>query len=294
MKRAVALGAVVAVALAGLSGCASGPVDRRALCTGFDELGRTLMTAVGGIFDNAVFSSADDLSDLAERYSGADLSADAAALGKIADSDETSGTELQRATRQTATVCGHPLGLGTTSYADTGSTSAGGYGSYGGGYSAPTTSYTEPTTTQYAEPPTSTEPTTAADNAPADEAAAQTTLRQQVGTDRTRAEALADRWVPQLSSKNDGLVADGTTYDQRAIWADFTTTRQSYPSALLLWSGDYTSFTKGDFWITVVNTPFTTGAAANDWCTAEHLDADHCFAKLISHTHGPKGSTLPR
>ncbi|WP_326943627.1 hypothetical protein OG439_27055 [Amycolatopsis sp. NBC_01307] len=292
MKRAVAQAAVVAVALAGLSGCASGPVDRRALCTGFDELGRTLMTAVGGIFDNAVFSSADDLSDLAERYSGTDLSADAAALGKIADSDETSGTELQRATRQTATVCGHPLGLGTTSYADTGS-GYGGSGSYGGGYSAPTTSVT-PYTQPYTQSYTSAEPTTAADNAPSDEAAAQTTLQQQVATDRTSAEALADRWVPQLSSKNDGLVADGTTYDQRAIWADFTTTRQTYPSALLLWSGDYSSFTKGDFWITVVNTPFTTGAAANAWCAAENLDADHCFAKLVSHTHGPKGSTLPR
>ncbi len=292
MKRAVAQAAVVTIVLAGLSGCASGPVDRRTLCTGFDELGRTLMTAVGGIFDNAVFASADDLSDLAERYSGTDLSADAVALGKIADSDETSGTELQRATRQTATVCGHPLGLGTTSYADTGS-GYGGSGSYGGGYSAPTASVT-PYSQPYTQPDTSAEPTSAADNAPSDEAAAQTTLEQQVATDRTSAEALADRWVPQLSSKNDGLVADGTTYDRRAIWADFTTTRQAYPSALLLWSGDYSSFTKGDFWITVVNTPFTTGAAANAWCAAEHLDADHCFAKLVSHTHGPKGSTLPR
>jgi hypothetical protein len=143
----------------------------------------------------------------------------------------------------------------------------------------------------YAEPQTTTTP---ARETPSDEASAQTALRQQVDTDRAQAESLGERWVPQLSSKNHGLVADGTTYDYRAIWADFTTTRQSYPSALLLWSGDYTSFTKGDFWVTVVSTSFGSGAEANDWCVAEHLDADHCFAKLVSHSHGPKGSTLPR
>lgn len=292
--RVTVLATAVAIGAVGLAGCATGPVDRRALCTGFDELGKDLMSA-NGIFDNAVFSSAGDLADLADRYQGGGLSADASALDRISDADETNGFELGRATSGTAEVCGHPLGLGTTSYPETGGGSTranGGYGSYGGyPYSAPTTSTAVPYTAPYTEPPTT---TTSAGDTPSDEGSAQAALRQQVDTDRAQAESLGDRWVPQLSSKNYGLVADGTTYDYRAILADFTTTRRSYPSAVLLWSGDYTSFTKGDFWVTVVSTSFGSGAEANNWCVAEHLDADHCFAKLVSHSHGPKGSTLPR
>ncbi|WIY06723.1 hypothetical protein QRX60_23790 [Amycolatopsis mongoliensis] len=287
--RLAVLATAVVIGAAGLAGCATGPVDRRALCTGFDKLGSELMSA-NGLFDNAVFASAGDLADLADRYQGGGLSADATALERISDADATNGFELERATSGTAKVCGHPLGLGTTSYAETGSGSTqanGGYGSYGGyGYSPPT----ESVTSTAPEPPTSSSPTTPA----GDEVSARATLQQQVDTDRTQVETLADKWVPQLSSKNHGLVAHGTTYDYRAIWADFTATRQAYPSALLLWSGDYTSYTKGDFWVTVANQSFPTGAAANAWCVAEHLDADHCFAKLVSHTHGPRGSTLPR
>jgi hypothetical protein len=299
-RQIVVLVVAVAASASGLAGCASGPADRRALCTEFDQLGRNLFTSVGGFTDNAVFSSAGDLADVAGRYQGgANLSADAEALQSIADSDSTSSRELTQATRGTAAVCGHPLGLGTTTYSDTGTGTGGdsggtnsGSGAYAGhdGY---TSTYTAPAPYTPTTAPT-TMPTTTTSSAPSGEESAQAALQGQVDTDRTSAEALADRWIPQLSSKNYGLVADGTTYDYEAIWADFTTTRQSYPAALLLWSGDYTSFTKGDFWVTVVNTSFSSGAEANAWCAAQHLDADHCFGKLVSHSHGPRGSTLPR
>jgi hypothetical protein len=282
--RAGAALAVVAAGVLGLAGCASGPVGRAALCAGFDELGSD-MTAANGFFDNAVFSSAGDLADLTGRYRGADLSTDSSALDRIADSDETTGSALRRATAGTAKVCGHPFGVGTTSGTGTGGTPA-----YGGSGGDPTT-YAPPT--PYAAPPTP-EPAPPATDGPAGETAAQAMLRQQADSDRPRAEAVGDRWVPQLSSKNAGLVADGTIYDHAAIWADFAATRQAHPTALLLWSGDYRSFTKGDFWVTVAGTSFATGAEANAWCAAEHLDADHCFAKLVSHTHGSRGSTLPR
>jgi hypothetical protein len=282
MRQLAALTAAVAAA-ASVAGCSHGPADRQALCTQFDKLGGEMMTAYG-ILANAVFASAGDLADLARRYQGGGLAADADALQRISDSRETDGLELTKATSGTAAVCGHPLGIGTTSYAGTGGGSGGtppGGGSYGG--------YAAPETTSFAEPPT-----TASGSAGSGEDAAQAMLRQQADADRAQADALADRWVPQLSSKNYGLVADGTTYDHRAIWADFTTTKQSFPAALLLWSGDYTSFARGDFWVTVENTPFATAAAADGWCAAAGLDADHCFAKLVSHTHGPKGSTSHR
>ncbi|MEU5265672.1 hypothetical protein [Amycolatopsis sp. NPDC021455] len=284
MRRMAALAAAV-VAAASMAGCSHGPADRRALCTQFDKLGNETMTAYG-LLANAVFASAGDLADLARRYQGGGLTADADALERISGSRETNGLELEKATSGTAAVCGHPLGIGTTSYTGTGGGSGvtppgGGYGSYGG--------YAAPGTTSSPELPTS-----SSSSARSDDDSAQAMLRRQADADRARVDALADRWVPQLSSKNYGLVADGTTYGYGAIWADFTTTKQSFPAALLLWSGDYTSFARGDFWVTVENTPFATASAADGWCAAARLDADHCFAKLVSHTHSPQGSTSHR
>jgi hypothetical protein len=88
-----------------------GPSTTDEVCASFDKLGDSLRNA-NGLFDNAVFNEAEDLSDLAGRYEGSrDLSADAEALGDIADSSSTNGLELTRATRNIAQLCGHPLGL---------------------------------------------------------------------------------------------------------------------------------------------------------------------------------------
>ncbi|MBM7790444.1 hypothetical protein [Tenggerimyces flavus] len=63
------------------------------------------------ILGNPLFRKADLLSDVAERYEERDLSADAAALERIADADSTNGNELRNATMGIADLCGHPLGF---------------------------------------------------------------------------------------------------------------------------------------------------------------------------------------
>jgi len=144
---------------------------------------------------------------------------------------------------------------------------------------------------------TSIEHTTAAatpDPGPADEDSARQRLDAQVANDRPRVEALANSWVPQLSSKRLGLVAGGTTYDHRAIWADFTNLRARYSGALLLWSGDYSSFREGNFWVTVVPQSYSGGESANSWCDSAGIGKDDCFAKRITHTGGYAGSTMHR
>ncbi|MFI5587804.1 hypothetical protein ACIA5G_22325 [Amycolatopsis sp. NPDC051758] len=137
-------------------------------------------------------------------------------------------------------------------------------------------------------------PATTPDLKPTDESSAQQLLETQVTNDRPLAEALTGSWVPQLSSKKLGLVADGTTYDHRAIWADFTNLRARYPDALLLWSGDYSSFRLTNFWVTVVPRSSSSGASANSWCDGEGIDKDGCYAKLITHTGGYADSTVLR
>ncbi len=93
-----------------LVGCTSTPATREDVCKSFDRLGVQLFQG-NGIFGNPLFHRADELSDLAGRYHGAnDLSVDAKALHDIAESDSTNGDELMSATRHIADLCGHPLG----------------------------------------------------------------------------------------------------------------------------------------------------------------------------------------
>lgn len=119
-------------------------------------------------------------------------------------------------------------------------------------------------------------------------------LQQQVGNDRSRAEGLVGRWVPQIGSKAPGLVVNGRTFDESSILADFTVSRSRFPQALLVRSDDFTSFRRGGFWVTLVAQPFATAQDANAWCDQQGLLRDDCFAKRLSHTEGPEGNSLAR
>ncbi len=102
---------------------------------------------------------------------------------------------------------------------------------------------------------------------------------------------LADTWVPQLSSKWLGLVAEGRTWTHAAILAEHQQLRQTYPGVRLLWSGDWSTFSDDNFWVTVAGPTFPTAEGALAWCRSGGFDRDHCFAKLISTTHAVEGST---
>lgn len=129
---------------------------------------------------------------------------------------------------------------------------------------------------------------------PADPSTALDELNLQVEANRANVEALVDQWVPQLSAKRPGLVANGITYDYEEILGDFRTTQARYPDALLLYSGAYSSFKYGDFWITVMPLPHADGASANSWCDGQGIHPDDCYAKMISHTVHYEGATVLR
>ncbi|MDQ4039334.1 MAG: hypothetical protein M3313_13530 [Actinomycetota bacterium] len=136
---------------------------------------------------------------------------------------------------------------------------------------APTPSYAAPTTSNRLQ------------LAAADPGAA---LTQQAADDRSTIAEIPDGyWVPQLSSKRVGLVADGITYTEQAIWEDHYGIRSANPGAALLWSGDYTTFTYPDFWVTIIPAAYSSTAEdANQWCASRGFDADNCYAKRISAT----------
>jgi hypothetical protein len=105
---------------------------------------------------------------------------------------------------------------------------------------------------------------------------------------------LADRWVPQISSKKIGLVTDGITYQNSDILRDQLTLRQRYDGVRLVYSGRWTTFSGDTWWVTVVGAPFGDSGSANGWCSAHNIDSWNCIAKMISDHMGPEGTTAIR
>jgi len=101
---------------------------------------------------------------------------------------------------------------------------------------------------------------------------------------------LADRWVPQLSSKRPGVVDQGIVWDNATTLREHLQLRERY-HARLLWSGEWSTFSASNFWVTVAGSTFPTSAGALAWCTSQGFDRDHCFAKIVSTTHPVEGST---
>ena len=53
-------------------------------------------------------------------------------------------------------------------------------------------------------------------------------------------------------------------------------------------------FNGSDFWVVVHPQGFATAAAANAWCDAQGYSPDDCYAKKLSHSGGPSGTTVTR
>jgi len=103
---------------------------------------------------------------------------------------------------------------------------------------------------------------------------------------------LADRWVPQLSSKRLGLVTDGITYANADILRNHLELRQRYQGARLVLSNDWSTFSGPDWWVTVAGSPSDDAGPAIGWCNAQRIDSWNCLAKMISARRGPDGTTV--
>lgn len=125
---------------------------------------------------------------------------------------------------------------------------------------------------------------------PGDEAASHQQLQQLAAADHPLiADQLADRWVPQLSSKRPGTIDDGFTWDDTLTLQEHQRLRDRYGSKLV-WSGDWTSFDDKDLWVTIVPITFQNADGALEWCSDEGLSANYCAAKLVSTTRPPAGT----
>jgi serine/threonine-protein kinase len=161
------------------------------------------------------------------------------------------------------------------------------------GYPTATTEYSATTiyqTTSSSSPRSSTSLSTATPSPQTQDP--EQRLRQLASADRSYVSTyLAGYWVPQLSSKRPGVEdPPGVRWDNAMTLQEHLQLRQRYGTSLL-WSGDWSTFSDDNFWVTVVNAPSLDAESALAWCRKYGFDRDHCFAKFISTTHPIAGST---
>ncbi|MFC3962179.1 outer membrane protein assembly factor BamB family protein [Nocardia jiangsuensis] len=136
---------------------------------------------------------------------------------------------------------------------------------------------------------------------PADaDRAALDALRAQADADRPSVTRdLADRWVPQLSAKQEGLVApdvDGrvVTWTPSAILEQHLRLRLRYPEVRLVYSDDWRTFDLRGWWVTLAGVTHRDPGGAKRWCDDKGIAVDECFAKLVSNTRDSRGTTQYR
>jgi len=110
--RALAVATVlIAVPVAA---CGGEPATKASVCGAYDELGQQ-MVKPHPFSDSVIFRKTRELADQASRYEqSAPVRAHADRLREIGEGDSTSSTDLGNATTAIAGLCGHPLGIAST------------------------------------------------------------------------------------------------------------------------------------------------------------------------------------
>ena len=106
--------------------------------------------------------------------------------------------------------------------------------------------------------------------------------------------SMRGKWTPQLSSKQVGLVAEGQTWTNRSILAEFLKTRQANPKAVIIDTSQWPVYDVGGWWVTLQGDTYSDGDQANAWCDAQGYDSDHCLAKRIESNGTSQGTTKLR
>lgn len=104
----------------------------------------------------------------------------------------------------------------------------------------------------------------------------------------------ANRWVPQVSSKRAGLVVGGRTLTDADVLRDHLDFRERFSGARLVYSGQWSTFSDDDWWVTVVGPAWFYPDDANRWCDQQDFGVDDCFAKFVSDLFGPERTTVYR
>lgn len=108
-KPIAIIAGVVIIVLIGGYAWSHRATSQAQVCGDYGAVWKELDDPASLVYGNPVFDAVGDLSSSAARYNGADLSTDAAALQRIADSDSTDEDEISSAMPNIAVMCGGDL-----------------------------------------------------------------------------------------------------------------------------------------------------------------------------------------
>jgi len=152
-----------------------------------------------------------------------------------------------------------------------------------------TTSSTATTTSTSTTTTTSTSTTTTTTSTTVPLTALEELTRRAID-DEPAVESITDNWVPMLSQKWVGLDYEGIIYGPEEILDLDTSLRVGY-GAVVLWTGNFTSFFRSDMWVHIVPEAYSSKEEVLEWCRYASLGRADCGAKIVSRTRGTKGST---
>lgn len=107
-------------------------------------------------------------------------------------------------------------------------------------------------------------------------------LTWQIKHDESDAQQFLTTYTTQLSSKKNGMEADGKTWDYVDIVQQFIEQKVKNPNALLVWSGNWPTYTKtsssSDYYVILSGEKFDSADSASDWCPAHGYAPADCIA----------------
>ncbi|RSX50996.1 Non-specific serine/threonine protein kinase [Bifidobacterium goeldii] len=110
---------------------------------------------------------------------------------------------------------------------------------------------------------------------------AQLALSWQLSHDASDAQNFYSTYTTQLSSKKFGLEAEGKTWQYKDIYEQFLQLRIKHPHALMVWSSDWPTYTKGggvsDYYVILSGESFGTTDDGSAWCSSNGYTSADCL-----------------
>lgn len=109
---------------------------------------------------------------------------------------------------------------------------------------------------------------------------AQLALSWQLKRDESAASRFYTTYTTQLSSKKNDMKADGKTWHYVDIYEQFLQQRIKHKNAILIWSGDYPTYTKADastaYYVILSGDTVDSVKAGDAWCKSNGYGAADC------------------
>ena len=112
------------------------------------------------------------------------------------------------------------------------------------------------------------------------EQVAKAAIDRQIAHDKSAVSDLGDAYTTQLSSKQLNMQAEGKTWSYQDIYQQYVDLRRQWPNALMLWSGDWPTYTDtgtGSYYVIISGEALGSVQSGWNWCSSNGFGPDDCL-----------------